>query len=204
MKRVYFIKPVGMDGPIKIGCSQSPQLRREALDNWSPFALEIVAEIEGGFDLERRFHALFVETHQRREWFGWSKRLAATIAAIRDGTFDLATLPEPIHVAHYTRCGKGARQSEWNPARRFTTAYIARMHALQKRGMPWSRYCDGPSFNAYAYGNGPYAARHERYPDPEAQIRACERFADEMTAQYGDHKMKPVRWSGPIPEARAA
>lgn len=29
MKRVYFIKPVGMAGPIKIGCSYTPEWRYE-------------------------------------------------------------------------------------------------------------------------------------------------------------------------------
>ena len=46
MTYVYFIKPIGMDGPIKIGCSVSPDRRRETLEWWCPFPLEILAEIE--------------------------------------------------------------------------------------------------------------------------------------------------------------
>lgn len=53
-RRVYFIKPVGLAGPIKIGCSYSPEKRRSALDCWSPFALEIIAQIDGGANLERQ------------------------------------------------------------------------------------------------------------------------------------------------------
>ena len=88
MTRVYFIKPIGMEGPIKIGCSFSPTARRETLETWSPFALEIVAEIEGEFRLERQFHALFSDSHQRREWF-------TATPAINAGTFDKTTLPNP-------------------------------------------------------------------------------------------------------------
>jgi hypothetical protein len=94
MKRVYFIKPVGMDGPVKIGCSRWPESRRKSLCPWSPFPLEIVAEIEGDFDLERRFHAMFLADHSHHEWFRASPELLATIAAICAGTFDVATLPD--------------------------------------------------------------------------------------------------------------
>ena len=92
---VYFIKPVGFEGPIKIGCSASPEQRRSALENWCPFPLEILAEIEGGFDCERRFHALFEADHIRREWFNVSDRLLAVIASINAANFDLSSLPEP-------------------------------------------------------------------------------------------------------------
>lgn len=94
-RAVYFIKPVGMDGPIKIGCSQSPDSRREALDTWAPFALEIIAEIEGSLVLERRFHARHWDAHERKEWFTATDALKADIAAIKAGTFNVADLPEP-------------------------------------------------------------------------------------------------------------
>lgn len=201
MTQVYFIRPIGMEGPIKVGCSFSPDGRRQTLDTWSPFALEVIATIEGGIDLERRFHALFVETHQRREWFGWSERLAATIAAINDGSFDVQSLPQPLYVAHRGREGKGSRACEWSPARRFACAYSSRMRALRKLGMPWSEYCNGPRFDAYAFSTGKYAHRHERPANPAARIRECEAFADKMTARHGHGKMQPVRWHGEIPAA---
>lgn len=94
-QRVYFIKPIGMDGPIKIGCSGSPNRRRKALATWSPFALEIVAEIEGNYQLERRFHAKHLASHQRNEWFAVTPELLADIAAIASGQFDIESLPAP-------------------------------------------------------------------------------------------------------------
>lgn len=91
---VYFIKPIGMDGPIKIGSSQSPNNRCKSLDTWSPFPLEIVAQIDGCLDLEWRFHARFQTSHERREWFTWSRELQDVIDSINAGTFDVSSLPE--------------------------------------------------------------------------------------------------------------
>lgn len=94
MKKVYFIKPIGMDGPVKIGCSQSPSLRRSALETWCPFPLEIVAEIVGDAFIESRFHRKFLASHLRSEWFAASPELSATIQQINDGLFDASTLPQ--------------------------------------------------------------------------------------------------------------
>lgn len=92
-RTVYFIKPVGMDGPIKIGCSVSPDNRRQTLEEWSPFPLELVAEISGDMMLEARFHGYFRGEALRREWFNASPRLLETIRQINDGTFDMSSLP---------------------------------------------------------------------------------------------------------------
>ncbi len=125
MSRVYFIKPVGLRGPIKIGCSCSPDGRRKTLDSWSPFALEIVAEIPGDFELERRFHAAFLSTHDRREWFGWSVDLQGTIDAINAGAFDVSTLPEPVRLT-----GRRVEQSvKWSPLRRMKSSLERKVRA---------------------------------------------------------------------------
>lgn len=62
---VYFLKPVGMDGPIKIGCSEYPQRRLLNLMAWSPFPLELLAQIDGDESVERRFHAAFQHLWER-------------------------------------------------------------------------------------------------------------------------------------------
>ncbi|WP_230280240.1 GIY-YIG nuclease family protein [Croceicoccus sp. Ery15] len=124
MKRVYFIKPVGMDGPVKIGCSQSPTSRRDALSTWSPFELEIVAEIEGGFDTEQCFHAMFEEQHQRREWFSWSEQLQDVIDSINAGTFDFNDLPGPKRITG--NAGKTRRKR--TVAECYRASAMRRMH----------------------------------------------------------------------------
>lgn len=204
MRRVYFIKPVGMDGPIKVGCSLSPDMRRKTLETWSPFALEVVAEIEGDFDLEARFHALFQETHQRREWFGWSKRIAAVLAAINDGTFAVETLPSPLLRISSTK-GKGSRPRKPCPYKAFSIAYFARLRAIEARGLSRKRRLqEAPSFNYFALIDAPYSRFHPKPADAAAMIRACEAYAANITAEYGHSRMKPVLWKGPYPSANGA
>lgn len=129
MKRVYFIKPVGMDGPIKIGCSCHPDGRRQNLDTWSPFALEIVASMEGDYTLERRFHAHFVHLHERREWFRSAPDLLATIDQIRVGAFDIDRLPDPLCVANRTNGNRAQRSPEF----RQQLSYSLRVSHLERR-----------------------------------------------------------------------
>lgn len=125
--RVYFIKPIGMNGPIKIGCSASPDGRRSVLATWSPFALEVVAEIEGDFQLEQRFHARFLGQHERREWFTASPDLLATIAQIAAGKFDPSTLPPPKRLP--SKLGKRGLGRKWSEEEK---AVARKRRALEK------------------------------------------------------------------------
>lgn len=67
--KVYFIKPVGKDGPIKIGCSRDPSTRLDNLMDWSPWPLEIIGTISGTTQDESFLHKCFAEYHSHREWF---------------------------------------------------------------------------------------------------------------------------------------
>jgi hypothetical protein len=79
---VYFIKPVGLDGPIKIGCSSVPAGRLEQIAVWSPLPLEVIGSIPGGYKEESFLHQCFADLHFHREWFHSAPRLRATIAAM--------------------------------------------------------------------------------------------------------------------------
>lgn len=92
---VYFIKPVGALGPVKIGVSQTPQTRLATMQVCSPVDLELVALIEGGEDLERAFHAKFEAQHIRQEWFAASEDLTAVMQLVAAGAFDISSLPPP-------------------------------------------------------------------------------------------------------------
>lgn len=130
-KTVYFIKPIGMDGPIKVGCSAHPDGRKTILENWSPFPLEIVARIAGGYDLERRFHAYFARHHQRREWFHSSPLIRKTIAAINAGHFDISILPEPRTISNLVD-GRPRKRSD---VTRLQLSYSLRItHMLSRTG----------------------------------------------------------------------
>lgn len=84
-RSIYFMKPVALAGPIKIGCSYLPNSRLVALSVWSPFELEIIASVPGDFTLERKLHNLFAESRTHREWFRPTKALLSGIAALRAG-----------------------------------------------------------------------------------------------------------------------
>jgi len=82
---VYFIRPAGMLGPIKIGFSEAPTSRLETLAAWSPFRLEIVATIPGSRLLESSIHDCFGDDWSHREWFFPSRRLVEFVARIAAG-----------------------------------------------------------------------------------------------------------------------
>jgi hypothetical protein len=127
-RTVYFIRPIGMRGPVKIGCSNSPERRRGALQTWCPFPLEIVAEVRGSLDIERRFHSLFRELHQGHEWFEWAPELQGVMDAVAAGTFDLSSLPAPQSLQR----GK-TKRSGWSESAKLVQSYSARIWHREKR-----------------------------------------------------------------------
>jgi hypothetical protein len=89
---VYFIRPIGQPGPIKIGCSADPARRLVGYGLWSPVPLEIAALIEvqetgprrrDALRLERQIHARHVGARLHHEWFRPTPALLAEIAAVR-------------------------------------------------------------------------------------------------------------------------
>ena len=95
---VYFLRPVGEPGPVKIGWSALPTERLKTYQAWSPVLLELVARTRGGESLERRFHAKFRHLHMHGEWFRADPELTDTIAQVAAGTFDPARLPEGMRL----------------------------------------------------------------------------------------------------------
>lgn len=108
---VYFVRPIGTEGPVKIGCSTAPASRVETYCTWSPVPLEIVATIPGGWSVEWAFHAKFAALRLHHEWFSADPELTATIEAIRSGSFNTATLPAP------KRLRSAAQQRAWTRKR---------------------------------------------------------------------------------------
>lgn len=82
---IYFIKPVGQLGPIKIGTSWKPIDRLSQVMMWSPVPLELELTIEGGEDLERNIQDCFADCHSHSEWFYPHERLREAINRLKDG-----------------------------------------------------------------------------------------------------------------------
>lgn len=99
---VYFLRPQGLNGPIKIGSSRNPVSRLRSIQAYSPFPLELIGQAEAESSLEWRLHARFRDQHSHNEWFHWSEELEETVARVCDGTLNVDTLPAP-HAFVYGR-----------------------------------------------------------------------------------------------------
>ena len=125
---VYFIKPAGFDGPIKIGCSQVPERRLIDLTVWSPWPLELVGAVKGTNRDEVNFHNRFKDCHSHREWFHSTPLLRATITAVlRAGDFS------PIlHLPVIGAIRNVSRKPRTESARR-RISYAAKVRCAQQR-----------------------------------------------------------------------
>jgi hypothetical protein len=90
---IYFIRPIGRCGPVKIGVTTKLEWRLVDLNAMSPVKLEVWIAFEGSHKLERQFHAYFADTHCHSEWFNWSPKMEATAQSIINGTFNTDALP---------------------------------------------------------------------------------------------------------------
>lgn len=104
-KTLYFVKPVGMDGPIKIGITGTLSKRLRELMRNSPVDLEVIAIVEGGsFQAERRLQRSLIQHHFRQEWFHAAPEVLAVVEAVKNGTFDFDALPaddRPLWYEHH-------------------------------------------------------------------------------------------------------
>lgn len=127
---VYFIRPVGMLGPIKIGYSETPAHRLETLMAWSPFPLEIAATVPGSFNLEQLLHRRFLSAHLHREWFNPVADLIKTVQALQAGAplEEAVDLSGPMPVKP-----QKPKRSHWSSTRKERASYCIRAHAALRR-----------------------------------------------------------------------
>lgn len=78
-RRVYFVRPVGMDGPIKIGTSVDIQARLGVINSQSRVLCEVMASAPGGYEEERALQKHLLGDWLRSEWFSPSLRLMAIV-----------------------------------------------------------------------------------------------------------------------------
>lgn len=128
MRRIYFIKPIGMDGPIKIGCSSVPEQRLIALSVWSPYPLEVIATAPGTFKLETKLHESFADAHSHREWFRAIPRLLDALEKIKSGV----PLEEAVD---FEKRGsiRGVTRRRRTPEQRLRMKYVHGLRGAEKR-----------------------------------------------------------------------
>lgn len=111
---VYFIKPVGMAGPIKVGVSTDPARRRRQLQFFSPVELEVIGSVPGGRREESELHQRFASFNSHGEWFRADDALVSEVRAILcAGSIHLASPSENlIHRAIDLAGGSEAKLAE--------------------------------------------------------------------------------------------
>lgn len=115
---VYFMKPVGMRGPIKIGFSEAPMQRLESLARFSPFELEIIATLPGTMALEVNIHSCLWRSHSHHEWFHPTDEVIGLVEAIKRG--------EAIEDAIDLSARRGSRsRKEWSRASKLVASISA-------------------------------------------------------------------------------
>lgn len=122
---VYFMRPVGFEGPVKIGFSSLPEERLLTYAVISPLPLEIAARIPGGQSLEMRFHQRFAALHSHHEWFRASPELTRVIAEVAADAFDIDTLPPAKRLDNVVR---------WTTEVRLGASLSHRLSWMKRRG----------------------------------------------------------------------
>lgn len=88
IRYVYFLQPVD-GGPIKIGCSASPEGRLKQLTQWSPYPLQMLVKVPAGKVAEVYLHRRFAADLVHGEWFRPSIELMKLILTARStGTIE--------------------------------------------------------------------------------------------------------------------
>jgi hypothetical protein len=80
---IYFAHAIN-GGPIKIGCSENPKMRKTALNALFPYGVELLATIEGNRLEEQFLHQCFRPYAMTLEWFRSALPIWRLIADIED------------------------------------------------------------------------------------------------------------------------
>ena len=189
---VYFIKPIGLPGPIKIGCSWNPVDRMKMLMAWSPYPLEIIIAIPGSYKLEKNLHDCFADLYSHREWFNPGPTLLEAIEQLKAGkpVEQAVDLSKRVGSITKGKCG-GAN---WSALTRQKMSVLTRIrHALKRIGVDHQNM--GPA----------HIKRIQRISETRilqaeemAALQAfCENphpYADECMAEYLPWKQRQEEW----------
>lgn len=154
-KFIYFLRPIGEQGPIKIGCSIDPKHRLGGVEIWSPVRLELICYAPGSHFHENWLHTSFVDDRLHGEWFSWSPALQNII----DRVLECGVLP-PV-----------ATPSSREEAREYKRAHPRKMSKRDKNASIAKSKLTNKINNAERHANG-YAMLLYVRPDEIAEIMA--------------------------------
>lgn len=199
---VYFIKPVGMAGPIKIGCSWHTRERLKTLSTWSPFPLEIIVIIPGSYKLEKNIHACFADLHSHREWFHAGDRLLKAIDLLKQGIPVERAIDLNNRVGKITkgRCGGAG----WDEKTRQKMSVIHRVRfALKRIGVDNYRLAP-TALRAVIEASEERMLSAEEAAKLDAFVSNPEPFREECQAAFREWKSRWDKLQNPTSERGAA
>lgn len=141
MSLVYFIRPVGMPAPTKIGFSECPISRLRVFARWSPFPLEVVHSTNGAFREEQLVHALFQEVRTHHEWFGADPRIDDLIRRSREGE----SLTDAVLSMNGGVRPKISSKRDYSPSMRRKLSYVHRIRWAERRACDAEHWAGAPS-----------------------------------------------------------
>ena len=124
---VYFVRPYGENGPIKIGCSIRPYDRMFSMQGSHWQDLEMAVVIPGGFELENKIHKCFAKSHIHREWFSPTPRLLKLISDLQSG--------KCIHKCFDLQKHEGQIKNQRQPNRKISPQSPIDIFALKDRAI---------------------------------------------------------------------
>ncbi|MBD7992864.1 GIY-YIG nuclease family protein [Ochrobactrum sp. Sa2BUA5] len=188
--KVYFIKPIGMNGPIKIGSSTCPEKRLESLAVWSPFPLEMIVEVDGDLADEQFIHSCFADVHSHKEWFNASKLLLDTIERIsKCGSLNWVR-DELKPIGRIRKIGKGSRPCpEYRVGiRSFSARIRAAENRLRNAGIKHDYNSEASEIMHRWYGNS-YRRIAGVRPSPSEFVQ-LEEYISGLNAKHSEIKHK--------------
>lgn len=182
---VYFIKPVGLYGPIKIGCATVPQDRLLSLSAWSPWPLEILVTIPGSYRLEQDIHECMARSYSHREWFHATAEVLALVEKLRAGV--------PIEQAIDLTCRHTAA---WRAQFRNPRTNQSRLHMSYVHRLRWAiiriEKATGKRFLTPADVDAALGKVKRQREPPPADIERLERFLSDPAAYAVEYIPPPL------------
>lgn len=172
---IYFVKPAGMEGPIKIGCSSIPLDRVSRLAEWSPVPLEVIGAVAGDYADENYLHSCFADIHSHHEWFHPTPELLDIIARIID-LGSVAAVADQISPKGSIRPRRNGAPNWLHPYTAAEQKMLEVRHEMMRKGLKEWREPDDIAQMMIRWRGDPSRGIRGKTPSDEEQHRLAEFF----------------------------
>lgn len=190
------MKPVGLDGPVKIGCSKIPQKRLQEISCWSPWPLEVVGFVPGCYDDEQFLHKCFAKSHSHREWFHSTPALRKMIAAILAAG---SISPARSSLMPTGSIRKGRSQITWTEDRRRQASYghrirwaISKLRREEETEVVYHTAPRDVSAIMDRWSGNSYRG-HPGMPPSDNDLARIHAFLSDPVSQVTEHRISRIR-----------